>query len=108
MSAIHLAEGTLKIERVVTARIRARLVVLSACDSGLSHASTNDDAAGLVGALLAAGAKTVIAAMWPVDADVATEFCIERVGLEPRVTWPASSRRQPPQLRRTPSREQRQ
>jgi CHAT domain-containing protein/tetratricopeptide (TPR) repeat protein len=42
-------------------------VVLSACSSGMETIRTGDEASGLVSALLAAQASTVIAAQWPIS-----------------------------------------
>ena len=47
------------------------LVVLSACETGLPDISTNDELIGLPVALMQAGARGVISAMWPVREDAA-------------------------------------
>gem|GEM_PF-6177202 len=58
----------------VLSRVRmtdCRLVILSACESGLARQHAADEHTGLPGAFLIAGAKTVIATQWPVRDDVA-------------------------------------
>jgi tetratricopeptide (TPR) repeat protein len=48
-------------------RLRADLVTLSACRSGVSHVLRGDEPMGLVRAFLAAGASDVIVTLWPVE-----------------------------------------
>jgi CHAT domain-containing protein len=54
---------------LVTARSRARLVTLSACETGLVRTDAADDPVGLVPALLATGVNGVAATLWLVDAE---------------------------------------
>lgn len=58
--------------------LRAELVVLSACGSGLGSASRSEGLIGLPSAFFAAGARQVIASLWKVDddrtADLMTDF----------------------------------
>ena len=46
---------------------RARLVVLSACQSGMRETTLPDEAIGLPSAFLQAGVPAVVATLWPVD-----------------------------------------
>lgn len=58
--------------------IRARLVVLSGCESGLVQADDRlNDFLGLSAGLLAAGANSVVASLWRVD-DLATAMLLTR------------------------------
>ncbi|WP_037679968.1 CHAT domain-containing protein [Streptomyces griseus] len=53
---------------------RLDLVTLSACESAMGRYDLNDNLRGLPAAFLLAGASTVIGALWPVTADVASVF----------------------------------
>jgi CHAT domain-containing protein len=59
-------------------RLNSELVVLSACETGLSQISRGDDLIGLTRAFIYAGAATVIVSLWPVSGystlDLMTEF----------------------------------
>jgi len=48
-------------------RIRARLVVLSACETGLGTLQRGDEITGLTRTFLTAGADTVLASLWKVS-----------------------------------------
>ena len=47
------------------------LAFLSACDSGATPASSGEESAGLVAALLLAGVRTIVSTLWPVTEDLA-------------------------------------
>jgi CHAT domain-containing protein len=47
-------------------RLRTRLVVLSACESGRAHVDLGDETTGLAASLLYAGAHSVISTLWKV------------------------------------------
>ena len=48
--------------------------MLSACDAGLSGTRLPDEAVGPAAVLLLAGARSVVAALWPVDDELAVAF----------------------------------
>ena len=66
-SALHLADGELTLRDAAALRLRARLVTLSACETGLSRVAPGDELVGLVRGFLLAGAPTVLATLWTVD-----------------------------------------
>jgi CHAT domain-containing protein len=72
-SAITVADGgSIKVHELMSVRFRsAPLCVLSGCETAGVGETVPDEGTGLVGGLLSARARGVIAAMWPVD-DVAT------------------------------------
>jgi CHAT domain-containing protein len=76
-------DGRLEVHEVFGLQLRARLVVLSACRTGvaagtLADVPAGDDWVGLVQAFLYAGASNVMATLWPVQdrasADLMTRF----------------------------------
>jgi CHAT domain-containing protein len=76
-SGLVMAGGEVLTARdLVVERLGARLVVLSACESGLPGAALPDEVVGLPTSLLYAGAAGVLATMWPVPDDDALIFTV--------------------------------
>jgi CHAT domain-containing protein len=76
-SFIELADGKLFVLDILHSRLRAKLVVLSACETGVGKL-TGNESMGLVRAFLIAGAQSVVATHWPV-ADHATTALMSAV-----------------------------
>jgi len=80
-SALCLAGGVnlrlSEIEEKAGALEQVRLVVLSACESGITSLQTPDEFIGFPVAFLLAGAPGVMASLWRVD-DASTAFLISR------------------------------
>lgn len=77
-SGVRLADGLLTARQMMAMPIDAGLVVLSACETGLSAYDarpggefSGDDVSGLGHALLYAGARSAVLTLWPVDAAAA-------------------------------------
>lgn len=66
-SALHLADGTLSVHDMTTVKLRARLVTLSACETGLSQLSPGEELLGLTRAFMQAGVEYVVNSLWAVD-----------------------------------------
>ncbi|MHC5025442.1 MAG: CHAT domain-containing protein [Planctomycetota bacterium] len=81
---LQLADRMLTLRDLYDLRTRARLVTLSACETGLSHVDRGDELVGLVRAFLAAGAGNVAATLWPVD-DVRTSTFMQHL----YAAWPS-------------------
>ena len=73
-SALHLADGALTVDQVQALALRARLVVLSACETALGDPGVADEGLGLVRAFLMAGARSVMGSQWAVDDAATAEF----------------------------------
>jgi CHAT domain-containing protein/tetratricopeptide (TPR) repeat protein len=67
--------GELAVHTILTVRLRAALVVLSGCGTGLSGLSSGNEFTGLVRAFITAGARSVIASQWDVS-DLSTSLLI--------------------------------
>lgn len=59
-------DGRLNVFEVFEMNIDARLVTLSACETGMGNISKGDELTGLSRAFLYAGASSVIVSLWPV------------------------------------------
>jgi hypothetical protein len=75
-SSVELADGSLTAGFALNLNLRADLVVLSACDAGISARLAGDERVGVTHAFLHAGARAVIGALWSVD-DVASAALME-------------------------------
>lgn len=74
LSAILLHEGELLLHDILTWRLQADLVVLAACDTAVGHVHAGDEQMGLPHAFLIAGARSLLASLWPVDDALAATF----------------------------------
>src|SRR5205085_10848645 len=69
-------DGILRIYEILSLRLKASLVVLSACDSGSGADITGEGLASLRRAFLAAGAESIIASLWRLNDRAAATFMI--------------------------------
>jgi CHAT domain-containing protein len=73
-SSISLAHGeNISVYELMGLRLKADLVVLSACNTGQGTTTGGDDVLGLTRALFAAGARAAVVSLWPVD-DLSTSL----------------------------------
>ncbi len=75
------SDGRLEVHEAYRLGLRAKVLILSACETGLAAGAVadvpaGDDWVGLVQAFLQAGAESVLATLWPVD-DRATARVID-------------------------------
>ena len=60
-------DGVLTVGEILTLRLNADLIVLSACDSGAADSSGSEAISGLGKAFFYAGARALLVTMWPVE-----------------------------------------
>src|SRR5262249_44243451 len=68
--------GILQVYEILNLRIRADLVVLSACDTGLGKGMEGEGLVGLTQAFLYAGARGLVVSLWPVQDRSTAELMI--------------------------------
>ena len=67
-SAVMLANGDqLTVAELLSLRLDADLVVLSACETGTGRIAGGDELLGLARGLIAAGARAAVVTLWPVN-----------------------------------------
>ena len=93
-SALHLHDGPLTAGLAESLELRAGIVVLSACETGLAEQGSGDEMVGLVRAFLVAGAARVLASLWPVDDAVTAVFMASFYGALGRGQTPAAALQQ--------------
>lgn len=87
-SALELADGALTVYDLESLERAPRVVVLSACDAGMSAVRPGNELMGLAAAVLALGTETLIASVIPVPDDAVRPVMLElhgnlRSGLPP-------------------------
>lgn len=75
-SAMRLGDRDLTAFDLLQSPLRADLVVLSGCSTGLASAEDGAEVEGFVEALLAAGARSVIASLWDVDDRITRDWMV--------------------------------
>lgn len=75
-SALHFADGAITVRDINEMTLSARLVTLSACETGLSQLSPGDELLGLTRALVHAGVENVVTSLWAVDDEATSELML--------------------------------
>lgn len=70
-SSLHLADGFVTVRDICAQKIRAEIVTLSACETGLNKIYAGDEILGLARGFLSAGARSLVLSLWTVN-DAAT------------------------------------
>jgi len=73
-SSLHLADGWITVQDLTRQRLKAKLVTLSACETGLSKVFAGDELLGLARGFLAAGAASMVVSLWTVNDEAATQL----------------------------------
>jgi CHAT domain-containing protein len=74
LSSIHLADNWMAVQDVYDLDLKASLVTLSACETGLGHDEGGDEMVGLVRGFLHAGASSLLVSLWMVDDQSMTDL----------------------------------
>jgi CHAT domain-containing protein len=73
----HATPGYLQASEIYELNLpRTRLVVLSACQTGIERAYRGEGAIGLARPFLAAGVPLIVASLWPVESDATADLMI--------------------------------
>ncbi len=70
------ADGNLQVKEIFPLNIKADMVTLSACQTGLGHISGGDELIGLNRAFFYAGTHAIISSLWRID-DISTAVLIK-------------------------------
>ncbi|MEP7111987.1 MAG: CHAT domain-containing protein [Ilumatobacteraceae bacterium] len=102
-SSLRLADRSIRANQLLDLDLSSALVTLSSCDSARSHGAHGEELVGFTRSVLGAGARTLVASLWPAD-DGATRHIMDRFYGELDGTGPAIALRaaQLEQLGRTP------
>jgi CHAT domain-containing protein len=91
-------DGVLDASEIYALALRADLVVLSACDTGVGRTAAGEGVQSLARAFLYAGARSVVATLWQVDdrrtLELMTRFYSGLAGRETVATALAAARRE--------------
>jgi len=67
-------DGYLSIDEIVLLDLNARMVMLSACETGLGNIKRGDGMSGLARAFMVAGAQNVGVSLWEIDDEATAQF----------------------------------
>ena len=62
--------------QIMQIRVPSEMVTISACDTGAHEAFAGDELVGLTRAFFYAGTPSIVASLWPVDADATRDFMV--------------------------------
>ncbi len=83
-SSLHLANGFVTVRDICAQNLKAQLVTLSACETGLNKIFAGDEIVGLARGFLSAGSKSLVLSLWTVSDAATTELmkhfytCLQR------------------------------
>jgi CHAT domain-containing protein len=86
-------DGLLTASEIATLKLKARWVILSACNTGAGSENGAGGYSGLARGFLQAGAQNLLVSLWPVRDDVAARLSVDTVRLNARgIRQPAALR----------------
>ena len=92
-SSLHMADGWITVHDICSQSLKAGLVTLSACETGLSKVFAGDEILGLARGFLTAGAASLIVSLWTVNDAAAGKLMTDLYTFLQRGTAIASSLR---------------
>jgi CHAT domain-containing protein len=66
-SSLHLADGFITVRDICSQNLRAELVTLSACETGLNKVFAGEEIIGLARGFLSAGVRSILLSLWMVN-----------------------------------------
>lgn len=76
-SGILLDDGVLTAREIFKLKLKAELVTLSACETGINQRNPGDELIGLTRAFLYAGTPSIMVSLWSVDSHSTQELMLE-------------------------------
>lgn len=73
-SSLHLADGWVTVRDICAQKLKAGLVTLSACETGLNKLFAGDEILGLARGFLSAGVSTLVLSLWTVNDEAASRL----------------------------------
>ena len=73
-SSLHLADGAITVRDVCSQKLKAGLVTLSACETGLNSIFAGDEILGLTRGFLTAGVSSLVLSLWTVNDEATAEL----------------------------------
>ena len=73
-SSLHLADGRLTVRDISALKLKAELVTLSACETGVHKIFAGEEILGLARGFLSAGAKSLLLSLWTVSDEATIEL----------------------------------
>ena len=77
LSGFLLADELLTVQKISTMQIQAKLVTLSACETGLSRVAPGEQLVGLTKAFIEGGTPSVIVSQWKVDDEATARLMVD-------------------------------
>ena len=71
-SSLQLADGWVTVRDICSQNLKAEIVTLSACETGLNKIFAGDEILGLARGFLSAGASSLVLSLWTVNDEAAT------------------------------------
>lgn len=82
-------DGLLTIDEIAALRLNAEFVILSACNTALGRAASDEALSGMASAFFYAGARSLLVSHWPVYSDAAVQLTTHLLRLrrdQPRIS----------------------